>query len=204
MGTFNTYGNKSRKYGGSSPVWLTVSQKERAGGVLAELPPVGTVIKAGTLVHVDGAGGIATIIPTFLVVRTTETSFVLKTSGFKLDGVEGLGYYDSYDNLATFYNLKEDGKITYNKDGSECTIEVESFHSFQEGQILVGGKVSEETGFQALFPTGLTENDVWIDEGDEYATVASVYHGEIMEDRIQPVPASYKKRLPMIKFQKGL
>ena len=205
MGTFNTYGNKGRKYGGSNPVWLTVSQKERTGGVLEELPPIGTVLRAGALVNLDA--NVAKVIESFEVAENvTATDTVVKVfahgsvlkDGLNLMkapatiGATGTGVtvggtaLDSGDNLYTF------------------TITANAFGTLSGGDILIKANKAGSGAKLYAVPTGITENDVWIEDGDKVATVASVYHGEIMSDRIQPVPDCIREVLPMIKFVKGL
>lgn len=211
MGTFNTYGQKKRRYGGANPVWLTVSQKERSGGVISPLPPVGTLIPAGTLVGLEQAGGKATIIRTYYVTRFDNQTGELYLRALERDFKPEVGMklmkpptnlYPSgfQEQVASafveeveFVPASNEYKMTCHVGGAEV------------GTVLMEAIDYPEGGFGVLaMPTGLTENDVWIEEGDEFATVASVYHGEIMEDRIQPIPQCVKNLLPMIKFIKGV
>jgi hypothetical protein len=48
--------------------------------------------------------------------------------------------------------------------------------------------------------TGLLYNDVSIEEGDDYATGACVYEGNVYADRIPTVPDSVKAQLTQIRF----
>jgi hypothetical protein len=47
---------------------------------------------------------------------------------------------------------------------------------------------------------GLLYNDVYIEEGDDYATGACIYRGNVYADRIPAVPDSVKLQLPEIRF----
>ncbi|NDV68601.1 hypothetical protein [Dysgonomonas sp. 25] len=205
MGTFNTYGQKKKTYGGSNPVWLTVSQKERGGGVLEELPPIGTVLRAGTLVHLDD--NVAKVIETFEVaepVSATDTEVKVFAHGSVLkDGLNLMKSPAALTTAGTGVTVSgtalDSGNNLY-----KFTIAANAFGVLAKGDILV--KASKAGTGAKIFavPTGITENDVWVEDGDKAATVASVYHGEVMEDRIQPVPECVKAVLPMIKFVKGI
>lgn len=211
MGTFNTYGNKSKKYGGAYPVWLTVKQKERCGGVLDPLPPVGTVIPAGTLVHLDDPGGKAEIISVFELAKDyTDNSlivyfkagrqFCIPRTGMKIMNVSNTNVDAVYPSITI-----ESVKLLEVEELWEVSVSYMYVPEMKIGDMFMIGKPKANPDeLEALIPTGLTENDVWIEEGDKYATVASVFHGEIMEDRIQPIPKIFKPYLPMIKFVKGI
>lgn len=211
MGTFNTYGYKSKKYGGAYPVWLTVSQKQRAGGTLDPLPPVGTIIRAGTLVNIESSGGKATIVETFLVKKVVTDPLsglnTITVRGLEQDFApkDGMELMVAPNNTEGLFSLSEIENVTYDEVNQEYSFSTISGIDAQAGDILVRG-IRHDNGVVALasLPTGLTENDVWIEDGDEYATVASVYHGEIMEDRIQPIPQYVKKILTQIRFEKGV
>lgn len=205
---FNTYGSKQRKYGGSRPVWFVVYEQERCGGTLENLPPVGTVIPAGTLVSLDRAGGTAKIIPTFEVAANVSTSDVTA----KVKVIPGLSVPENNMNLMKAPDsINGSGKsgaiseVINNEDGTySFTITAGSLGALSAGDVLIMADKAAASGKVYAIPTGLTFNDVYIEEGDDSATVASVYHGEIMEDRIQPIPESVKAALPQIKFVKGV
>ncbi|PXV66864.1 hypothetical protein CLV62_104125 [Dysgonomonas alginatilytica] len=209
MGTFNTYGNKSKKYGGAYPVWLTVSQKERSGGTLDELPPVGTVIRSGSLVSIDGAGGKAKIVPTFeLAEKVLDTQTYIKVHAHKSHPVPKVGMnimkapttVGGTGKGATIMDVEHDPVNNI----YILTIATGQLGTAAIGDILVEADKADNGAKIVAVPTGLTENDVWIEDGDYAATLASVFHGEIMEDRIQPIPDCIKAVLPQIKFQKGI
>lgn len=205
---FNTYGSKHRKYGGNKPVWFVVYEQERCGGTLENLPPAGTVIPAGSLVSLDQAGGTAKIIPTFEIAANVSTSDVTA----KVKVMPGLPVPQNSMNLMkapdSVYGVGKSGAIsdvTDNEDGTySFSITAGALGALSAGDILIMADKSAASGKLYAIPTGLTFNDVYIEEGDNAATVASVYHGEIMEDRIQPIPESVKAALPQIKFVKGV
>lgn len=212
MGTFNTYGYKSKKYGGAYPVWLTVSQKERSGGTLDPIPPVGTIIPAGTLVRLENAGSKAQIVKTFYVSEVDETNPEnIKLRAYRQDFVPEVGMELAIPpkDLRGLSNeqisVSKIEQVEADLANQVYIVKLDMSISLKSGMILMEGD-GYSTGIHRIkaIPTGITENDVWIEEGDEYATVASVYHGEIMEDRIQPIPDCIKSVLPMIKFTKGI
>lgn len=209
MGTFNTYGRKSRKYGDANPVWLTVSQKERSGGTFDPIPPVGTIIPAGTLVHLEGAGGKAYIVKTFRIVGVQGNILRLQSRPCDFKPEKGMNFCVTPEDptgVLSAFSLEQTVKITFDDKLKIYAIDLGTpVHTFlKEGMILTVCDRKGDHFFIPYLPTGLTENDVWIDEGDEYATCASVFHGEVMEDRIQPIPQAIKNVLPQIKFVKGI
>ena len=76
--------------------------------------------------------------------------------------------------------------------GSMCFLDV-------EGGTL---QIIKSTNASAtlLKVNALLLNDVYIEEGDTYATGAAVYAGNVYGDRIPTIPASVKLQLPMIRF----
>lgn len=209
MGTFNTYGNQSKQYGGAYPVWFTVSQKERSGGVLETLPPIGTVLRAGTLVSIDTAGGVAKVIETFEVseaVASGDTTVKVQAYGSYPALTEGVVLMKAPNDVTETGDAVAVTGVTLDETNGvyEFTITAGALGELEAGDILVKASIAGAGATVYAVPTGLTENDVYIEAGDYAATVASVYHGEIMEDRIQPIPEAFKKVLPMIKFQKGV
>lgn len=209
MGTFNVYGNQSKQYGGACPVWLTVSQKERSGGVLETLPPVGTILRAGSLVSIDTAGGTAKVIETFEVadaVAAGDTTVKVQAYGGHPIPQSGAILMKAPSAVDETGNGATISAVTLNEEDGvyELAITAGALGTLAAGDILVKADAEGNAAKVYAVPSGLTENDVYIEAGDYAATVASVYHGEIMEDRIQPIPDAFKKVLPMIKFQKGV
>lgn len=211
MGTFNTYGNKSKKYGGAYPVWLTVSQKERAGGIL-EKTEAGMLLRAGSLVAIDNKKGEAKVIETYEIAEImegiggTEITVTLYAYDSHPKLKEGTLLMKAPSKVADWgRGLKVTG-LTRDQANKTCSFSIPSagFGTLAKGDILVQAtKEGEEASIYAI-PTGLSENDVYVEDGDYAATVASVYHGEIMEERIQPIPQCVRELLPMIKFVKGV
>jgi hypothetical protein len=209
MGTFNTYGVKSKKYGGSYPVWLTINQKERSGGTLETIPPIGTIIRAGSLVSIDGAGGQAKIIETFEVaenVTATDTTVKVQAYASHLKPRNGINLMKSPTTVGTGGAGVTIAGVALDSANRvfTFTIAANALGTLAKGDILISASKAGTGAKVFAVPSGLTENDVWIEEGDQFATVASVFHGEIMEDRIQPIPDCIKEVLPQIKFQKGI
>lgn len=208
MGTFNTYGNQSKQWGGSQPVWFTVRQKERSGGTLEDVD-AGTLLRAGSLVSLSTTGGVAKVIETFEVaaaVSASDTTLKLKAYASHPKPVAGMVVMKSPASATATGKAASLGTPTLNEtDGVyEFTITANDFGALAAGDILIKASAAGSSASIYAIPTGLTENDVWIEQGDYAATVASVFDGEIMEDRIQPIPAFVKTLLPMIKFTKGV
>lgn len=208
MGTFNTYGSQEKKWGGSQPVWFTVRQKERSGGTLENIV-AGTLIRSGSLVSLSATGGVARVIETFEVaesVSSTDTTLRLKAYASHPKPTDGLIVMKAPDSVIGTGRAKALPEPILNEAEGvyEFSITANDFGELNAGDILIRAASEGATANIYAIPTGLTENDVWIEEGDYAATVASVFDGEIMEDRIQPIPAFVKTLLPMIKFTKGV
>lgn len=208
MGTSNTYGNQKKQWGGSQPVWFTVRQKERSGGTL-ESVVAGTLLRAGSLVSLSTTGGTAKVIETFEVaaaVSATDTVLKLRAYASHPKPVAGMVVMKAPATSTATGKATALGTpvLTENDGVYEITITANDFGVLAAGDILIKAASAGASAKIYAEPTGLTENDVWIEDGDYAATVASVFDGEIMEDRIQPIPAFVKTLLPMIKFTKGV
>lgn len=208
MGTSNTYGTQKKQWGGSQPVWFTVRQKERSGGTL-ESVVAGTLLRAGSLVSLSTTGGTAKIIETFEVaeaVGATDTTLKLKAYASHPKPNAGLVVMKAPTTPTGTGKAIALPTPTLNEADQvyEFTITANDLGVLAAGDILIKATAAGATASIYAMPTGLTENDVWIEDGDYAATVASVFDGEIMEDRIQPIPAFVKTLLPMIKFTKGV
>lgn len=205
---FNTYGSRTKTYGGGVPVWFRVRQQERCGAKLSKLPAVGTVLPAGTLVSVDQAGGTATVIKTFEVaaaVSSTDTTVKVKAGARYPLLEQGDIVMKAPTTLTGTGKAVAVGEVTDEEDGTlSFTITANDLGTLAAGDVLTIAASAGASKTMAYIPTGLTFNDVYVEEGDTAATIASVFDGEIMEDRIQPIPAAYKAALPQIKFTKGV
>ena len=208
MGTFNTTGSQKKQWGGSQPVWFTVRQKERSGGTL-ESVVTGTLLRSGSLVSLPNAGGTVKVIETFEVaaaVGATDTVLKLRAYASYPKPIAGMVVMKAPATATATGKATALGTpVLKENDGVyEITITANDFGVLAAGDILIKAASAGASAKIYAEPTGLTENDVWIEDGDYAATVASVFDGEIMEDRIQPIPAFVKTVLPMIKFTKGV
>ena len=71
---FNTYGNSTKKIGGSLPIWLKVDGIDRSGGNIdISGLSAGDIIKAGSMCYLDKMGG------TLKIVKDSDTAEVLAT-----------------------------------------------------------------------------------------------------------------------------
>lgn len=205
---FNTYGYKKKTINGGIPVWLRVVGKEISGGKLEKLPPIGSVLPAGTLVSIERAGGLAKVLNTFEVAsnvtaEATEIKIVA-ASGMPKPAV-GTFIMKAPASVSTKGKGIAVTTVTENSDGTiSIAIEANALGTLSKGDILVEATAAGASVTIYCIPTGLTQDDVYVDEGDTAATIASVYSGQIMEDRIQPIPDCVKAVLSQIKFEKGV
>lgn len=191
--SFNTYGQNKKSVGGLRQVWAEVTGVKSGGGVLSgfEELPVGAVVAAGTPVYLDKAGGKLVAINTFEIADDASagaTDYVINGdvlpqigSSLKIDGggdaVEVTG-------------------VAENTDGSINITVGATLGALDAGVVLVEDLEAE--------PNGLLWHDIVKEEGDFMATGAVVDRGRIYEDRINPIPATFKALLPSIKFEKGI
>lgn len=207
----NTFGNYSKRYGGSFPAWRSVKGKETSGGVLETVPSVGTVIPAGTLVSLPSAGGTAKIVKTYEVkeaVLTSATTAKVIIYPHMLKPEVGEFYMIAPEKVSAVGTGVKLNKIEADSSDQNGITYTLTFAA-APGEISAGGILVKATAAGAsakvyAVPTGMSENDVYIDEGTEYATISSVFDGVIWEDRVQPVPECFKEKLPQIKFEKGV
>lgn len=206
MSTFNTYGYKQKEWVGSQPVWFNIRQKERSGGKLTPLPAVGTIVRAGSLVGLSAPGKDAKILKTFEVAADVLAAAVEVT--FPAYASHPVPEVGDILMVAPATATATGTAVTITavdlEDGIYTVTLSATLGALTAGAILVQAAEAGASKSIYVVPTGLTENDVYVSEGVEAATVASVFDGEIMEDRIQPIPAFVKALLPQIHFTKGV
>lgn len=220
MKTYNygVYGSTSKDFGGLVPVWKRAANEgmEEAGGslyvpegstLLAEYP-VGTVIPIGTPVQLSAPGGALTILKTYEVAATFDSSTSVKVS-FKSAGAALPVKVGDFLMLApatvgttgTGYKVKN---VSIDSSGNySIDISVGGFGAATKGDIFVACNKAGAGAVLAAVPTGLLRREVYIADGTDCATGASVFEGTILGDRIPPVPACVKAVLPQIRFEKG-
>lgn len=208
--SFNTFSSTQKTYGGSHFVWHEVRKRLLSGGTLpTPLPPVGTVIPAGTPVQIDKAGETAKLLEFFEVAApVTAADTVVKVKA-------GLGLPKPDKGMAIMVapsTLTASGKsiaatnVTYDSSDNtySFTIAANDLGVLAIGAILVNAASVGASVKVAAIPNALTWNDVYIKEDTYAATVTGVVDGVIYADRIAPLPDSVKALLPAILFQKGV
>ena len=205
---FNTYGRKVKVVNGGIPVWLRIYGKETSGGKLEKLPQAGETLPAGTLISISQAGGVAKELKTFEVaeaVTAESTEIKILSGGMMPKPVTGEFIMKAPSSVTTKGKGIAVTTVTDNKDGTHSiTIEANALGTLSKGDVLVGAAGAGASVNIYCVPTGLSQDDVYVEDGDTEATVASVFSGQIMEDRIQPIPDCVKAVLPQIKFEKGV
>lgn len=210
--SFNTYGKNEKSTGARFQVWAEVAGVKHGGGVIDATAfanyPVGSVIPAGTPVHLDKSGGTLTPVLLYEVIEdvTAQDTTVL-VKGFQKPAAtgnviivpaaiggtgKGVAYSAVSDEGNSFYKLT----IVADALGE---VSAGTILAKADGAGLTGKKVDDE-----VVPNGLLWHDIVKEEGDTWATGAVVDVGRILEDRIVGVPAAYKAVLPGIKFEKGI
>lgn len=212
---YGVYGSESKQFGGTFPIWKHIDSNgiEEAGGVFKVVSsfaaeyPVGTIIPAGAPVALSAPGGDLTILPTFelsadILVGDTKVKF--KKAGTARPVKTGIYLMPAPATVATTGTAFTIGTVTETETDYEVTITADAWgHTAKAGDIFVLADKSGSGAVIAVKPTGLLRREVYIGEGATSATGASVFHGEILVDRIAPIPECVKAILPMIKFTKG-
>jgi len=209
----NVFGSTKTIIGQSFPAWKEIRGKETAGGVLNALPAVGTVIPAGSMVSLDGVGGTAKIVKSWIVAASATNSAteikVKLASIFAMKPVVGEFLMIAPSTAtATGQGALINAAIVDTADTSgltyTLTLAATLGTALTTSTILVQATSATASASVYAVPTGFLENDIYIKQGASYATATSVYDGSIWETRNSPVPACFKVLLPMIKFEKEL
>ncbi len=206
MSTFNVYGGMKNTYGGSHPVWANIRQKERIGGKFATLPPIG-VIRAGSLVSLSN--GVATLVKTFQVEATTASDATVVTvynHPSHCVPVVGEVVMAAPATATTTGKAVTISAVSEDKPNGIYSVTLSAtLGVLAKDSILVLANGAGASGKTIIaVPTGFSENDVQIDATSEYATINSVYDGELLELRVQAIPDFVRVILPQIKFTKGI
>lgn len=207
---YGVYGGETKQFGGTFPIWKHIDNDgiEDGGGklkVVADFAteyPVGTIIPCGTPVNLTA--GILTILPSYeltadILAADTVVKFnanavakPIKVGDFLMAAPATVGA------TGTAYTV---GAVALNGDNYEVTIVADAWgHTAKAGDIFVAANGTGAGKSIAVVPTGLLRREVYIGAGATVATGASVFFGNILVDRIPPIPACVKAVLPQIKF----
>ena len=199
--SFNTFGQNSKSVGALRQVWAEVTGVKSGGGTLSgfEELPVGAVIPAGTPVYLDRAGGALIAIHTFEV----GVAAIAAATQYIVNG-DVIPQVNSFVMKAGSGAAVKINSIIVNADGTIQLTLAATLGALAVGDILVESGAAGASGAVLATPNGLLWHDIVKEEGDTLATGAVVDRGRIYEDRINPIPASFKAVLPSIKFEKGI
>lgn len=213
---YGTYGSETKSYGGLVPIWKHIDNDgiEEGGGVFkvnssfATEYPTGTIIPAGTPVSLSEPGGDLTVLKTFEVLTTfdssTSTSVAFKGAGAALPIAVGDFLMAAPATVGTTGTGIEVTNVTVDSSGNfNIDTSVGTWGAATAGDIFVQCNKAGAGAVIKVTPTGLLRREVYIGAGVTTATGASVFHGTILVDRIPPLPACVKAVLPMIKTEKG-
>lgn len=207
---YGVYGSETKQFGGTYPIWKHIDNDgiEDGGGKLKVVSdfsteyPVGTIIPTGTPVNL--ANGILTILPTYqLVADIAAGDTVIKFNSYGVakplkTGDILMAAPATVGTTGTAYTV---GTVTLNAGNYEVTIVADAWgHTAKAGDIFVAATAAGSNKSIAVVPTGLLRREIYIGAGATTATGASVFFGNILVDRIPPIPACVKAVLPQIKF----
>lgn len=183
---------------GKVPVWLHVDEFYTAGCTLNNQKQ-GSIIPIGTPVYVPKMGAEAIVLETFEVVgavASTDTAVVLKSVSGAVQPAKDLVVGAASNGVVAkalalpAADSESDGEYTF-------TITANALGELSDGDILVMAVEAGSNKAQA-FPTGLLYEDVYI--GNVGATGTVVTKGQVLADRIAPIPAVYLPYLTNITF----
>lgn len=210
---YGVYGSEQKSFGGTSPVWKHIDPRgiEQSGGSFKPTVdfatdfPAGTLIPVGTPVGLPKSGGDLIILKSYELVNDIlvgDTKVTLKKAGTALPLKQGNVLMYAPATVSTTGTGLNVGVVTTNADGNyEVAITADAWgHVAKAGDIFVEASAAGAGATIKVVPTGLLRREVYIGLGATAATGASVFHGEILVDRIPPIPACVKSVLPMIKF----
>lgn len=199
----NTFGSKTRKFGGAFPVWKDVFSKVDGGGVFEKTPDVGDVIPAGTPVYLDRTGGTSKCLEFYEALEGSASTTLKVTIGMGLPtptvGQILMKVPDTLNGTGTGVKVT---KVVINENEATVTLSADP-DTLTEGDILtVAAAVGATQKMAITNMSGLTKNDAYIEEGTQVATCTVVWSGKVYADRIQPIPDIFKALVPNILFQK--
>lgn len=211
---YGVYGSEKKEYGGTFPVWKNIDNEgiEDSGGSFKVISnfateyPTGTIIPIGTPVNLTG--GILTILPTYELaqdIAAVDTVVKFKAAGSARPLKSGDFLMPAPATVATTGTAVAATTVAYNSTSNtyDVTIVADAWgHAAKAGDIYVGTSATAAGSGKSILtvPTGLLRREVYIGAGATVATGASVFHGNILVDRIPPIPACVKSVLTMIKF----
>lgn len=211
---YGVYGSESKSFGGTFPVWKHIDNEgiEDNGGTFKVVSsfateyPTGTIIPAGTPVNLTG--GVLTVLPTYELaadIIATDTVVLFKAAGAALPLKSGQFLMPAPATVGTTGTAVAATTVAYNATTNqyEVTIVADAWgHTAKAGDIFVGTTATAAGSGKSILtiPTGLLRREVYIGAGATVATGASVFHGNVLVDRIPPMPACVKSVLTMIKF----
>jgi hypothetical protein len=204
------YGSESKSFGGTFPVWKHIDNEgiEQAGGTLKVVSdfaveyPAGTIIPIGTPVNLSN--GILTILQTYELaqdIAAIDTVIKFKAAGAALPLKSGLFLMPAPATVSTTGTAQTVGTVALVDGNYEVTIVADAWgHTAKAGDIFVAAAATGSGKLIATVPTGLLRYEIYIGPGATVATGASVFAGNILVDRISPIPSCVKTVLPQIKF----
>jgi hypothetical protein len=204
--TGNSYGSKATAFGGGFPVWRSVDPngKWQSGGVIANLPPVGSVIPAGTPVEINTETHTAKLC-NFFKVHTTIDAAATELKVVVLDGLPRLkagnfiGVPAATADAATITAITV-GTVTQGEEYDTITIVADSLGALTAGDLLVETAATGASKAAYAVPNALVYADVYLKEGDTAATCAGVHTGTVYAKRTPFMSAGVKAALAGIKF----
>lgn len=204
MGSFNTYGRKETTTYGGTPVWLHVSEKIQVGGSIQNSLSEGDLIPAGSPVEIDTEAHTAKILRAWEVVSYVDT---------------GTNDVAVIENLPNSQPIKAGDIImaapstaagtgtgtavisaTVVATGTEIEFTADALGALSEGDIIVECSEAGATKAAYAIPNALTENDVFVEEGDTYYTCAGVIGGKVYDKRIPTHPTYVNALVPGVFF----
>jgi hypothetical protein len=203
--TGNSYGSKASAFGGGFPVWRSVdiNGKWQSGGVIANLPPVGSVIPAGSPVEINTETHVAKLL-NFFKVHTTIDASATELKVVVLDGLPRLkeGNFIGVPAATASGTMTAItvGAVTQGAEYDTITIVANSLGALTAGDLLVEAAATGSGKAPYAVPNALTYADVYLKEGDTAATVAGVHTGTVYAKRTPFMSTAVKANLAGIKF----
>lgn len=202
--SFNTYGQKKRTGTAEYAVWAEVNGRKSGGGTVDGFGdmPVGTVIPAGTPVHLDKSGGTIKVLKTYRVA-----SDVSNDTAVSINAIDGIPAKDSF--VAVLSDITGSGtglkvSAVASEDDGEVELTLGAAVTLKAGAVLVEVDKAGTGAVATVIPNGLIWNDIVKEEGDTVATGAVVDVGRVYADRTPPISQAIKNHLVTIKFEEGL
>ena len=190
--------------GGSIPVWIGVERKLLAGGTMkeADIPSsLPVTIPCATPVYLNQATSEFDLLKVYELkdaYTSGDTELILEVPEDWTEIAEGDVVMVAPATLSTTGTGFALGAISTATEGQLTVTVADLGEDIAAGTLFVEATAAGASKEMSVKPNGLTFNDLRLKENTYHVTTPVVVSGELLVDRVQPIPDCVKAALPMI------